>query len=116
MSRDFHAEEQRLQEAVFSDGGGQLLEAFGVDDLPGLVGVLFEVDYRDLVQLAFFVLRHSFILLFTHNSFRCDLKPGENDEILPFIQIFSPVDQHTRPGNRRPQCHKVTETVKEGAA
>lgn len=48
--------------------------------------------------------------------FRCDLKPWENDEILPFIQIISPVNQYARMGNRRPQRHKITETVKKGAA
>ena len=54
--------------------------------------------------------------LHPRSLFRCDLKPGKNEEILPFKQIISPVDQHTGPGNRRPQRDKVTETVEEGAA
>jgi len=51
-------EEKGLEYPVLLDGGGQLGEGIGLDDLPGLFGVRLEINDGELVQVSFFVSGH----------------------------------------------------------
>jgi len=52
------SEEERREDTVLFDRGGQLGQGVGIDNLPGLVGIQFEVDDGNVVKFAFLVNGH----------------------------------------------------------